>query len=109
MEIRLTVMVDLINITAIGSVCGGKILVSKLEFTMANNPAITTFVNTVNSNFSRVKAGILALDAQINAFNNSPGTLSPEDQAALDGIVTASGELADAANAPVVPPPPVVG
>ncbi len=109
MEIRLSVMVDLIKITAVGSVCGGKILVSKLEITMANNPAIAAFVNTVNTNFGQIKAGILALDAQINAFNNSPGTLSAEDQAALDGIVTASADLAAAANAPVVPPPPVVG
>lgn len=73
---------------------------------MADNPAIATFAATVNANFAKIQAGIAALDAQINAFNNSPGTLSANDQAALDAIVAASGNLAAAAAAPVVPATP---
>jgi len=40
---------------------------------------------------------------KITAFQNSPGTLSPEDQAALDDIGATSGTLAAAANAAVPP------
>lgn len=69
--------------------------------------SIQDFAAKVNANFAGIKTGIQALDDQITAFQNSPGTLSPEDQAALDGIVAASGILAAAANTavPIVVPP----
>ncbi len=60
--------------------------------------------------------GVQALDAQILAFQNSPGTLNAADQARLDAITATSASvaaamkaLAAAANAPVgpTPPPPV--
>lgn len=67
---------------------------------------ISDFAAKVNTNFASIKAGIASLDAQIQAFQNSPGTLSTADQAALDGIVAASATLATAANAIVPPTPP---
>ena len=59
--------------------------------------------------------GITALDALITSFQNSPGTLSPADQAALDGIQATSQALVAQANAisttppgtPVPAPPPL--
>jgi hypothetical protein len=52
-----------------------------------------------------IQAGIANLDTLIQNFQNSPGTLSPSDQAALDAIAATSASLATAANA--VPTPPV--
>ena len=59
--------------------------------------AVTDFAAKVESNFATIKAGIQALDDKINAFNNSPGVLSPADQAALDSIVSDSADLAQRA------------
>lgn len=42
---------------------------------------------------TNVSAGVAALDTMITDFQNSPGTLSPSDQAALDGIQAASNAL----------------
>src|ERR1017187_10576277 len=69
--------------------------------------AISDFADKVNANFTQIQAGIAALDAQIQAFQNSPGTLSATDQAALDAIVASSTQLATNAQAPVVPAVPV--
>jgi hypothetical protein len=66
--------------------------------------AISDFADKVDANFAKIQSGITALDAEIQAFQNSPGTLSPDDQARLDSIVAKSSALADAANAPVTPP-----
>lgn len=69
---------------------------------------VTDFAAKVETNFASIKSGIQALDDKIVAFQNSPGVLSPEDQAALDQIVADSAALATAANAvvpPVVPAP----
>jgi hypothetical protein len=58
----------------------------------------------VNANFASIQTGIKTLDDKITAFQNSPGTLSATDQAALDDIAAAtSAALAAAANS-VVPP-----
>lgn len=67
---------------------------------------VSDFADKVNANFAQITAGIAALDAQIVAFQNSPGTLSAADQASLDAIVAASATLATAAQAvvPVTPP-----
>ena len=67
--------------------------------------AITDFSAQVEANFVGIRSGIAALDAKIVAFQNSPGTLSATDQAALDAIVAESAALATAANTAV---PPVV-
>jgi hypothetical protein len=75
--------------------------------------AVSDFSAKVESNFATIKAGIDALDAKIVAFQNSPGTLSPDDQAALDQIVADSANLAQragtmpsAAGPPTGTPPP---
>jgi hypothetical protein len=59
--------------------------------------AVSDFAAKVESNFATIKAGIQALDDKIVAFQNSPGTLSPADQAALDAIVADSADLAQRA------------
>jgi hypothetical protein len=48
----------------------------------------TAFNTEVKADFQKLSDGIDALNAKITAFNNSPGTLSVDDQAALDGLVT---------------------
>ena len=68
---------------------------------------ITTFAAAVEGNFAGIRTGITSLDDKIAAFQNSPGTLSPADQAALDVIVAESASLALAAQGPVAVPPAV--
>ena len=72
----------------------------------ANQAIITQGITDANT-------GVQNLDAQIQAFQNSPGTLSAADQARLDAITansaslaTAMKALAAAANAPVTATPP---
>jgi len=70
---------------------------------------VENFAAAVTTNFAVITEGINRLHALIVAFNNSPGTLSPSDQAMLDGIQAASATLATAAASvdnPVVPPTP---
>ncbi len=62
-------------------------------------------LSAISNTLDTVVTGITALDALITAFQNSPGTLSPEDQAALDGIQTASKALVAKASAISVEPP----
>ena len=63
----------------------------------------------VQTNLASIAAGITALDDLIQKLQNSPGTLGPADQAALDAISTQSAALATAANSlPVPPGTPVV-
>jgi hypothetical protein len=50
-------------------------------------------LSTVSTTLDGIVTGIAALDAKITAFNNSPGTLSADDQAALDAISAASKAL----------------
>lgn len=69
--------------------------------------SITDFAAKVNANFASIQTGIKALDDKITAFQNSPGALSAEDQAALDDIVATSGTLATAAQAVVPVPAPL--
>jgi hypothetical protein len=68
---------------------------------------LTEISNTLDT----IVAGIAALDVLITNFQNSPGTLSPADQAALDGIQAASKALkAKSAAISVAPPvPPTAG
>jgi hypothetical protein len=70
--------------------------------------AVTEFAAKVNQNFADIKAGIAALDAQIVAFQQTPGVLPQNEQDMLDAIVKASGELAVAAKAVMPPVPPLV-
>jgi hypothetical protein len=64
----------------------------------------------VNADLDNITAGIQSLDALITAFQNSPGTLSPSDQTALDQIQAASQALVAKADAvSVTPPTPPTG
>ena len=68
-----------------------------------------TSLDAVNASLDSIVAGIAALDTLITNFQNSPGTLSAEDQAALDAINAASAALETKAAAvsttPPTPPP----
>lgn len=70
---------------------------------------------------SNIGAGIVVLDGIITGFQNSPGTLSPADQASLDAAQAASKALLAQLSAisttppgttvpviPIPPPPPGV-
>lgn len=67
-------------------------------------------LTAISSTLDTVVTGIAALDKLITDFQNSPGTLSAADQAALDAIKAASGALVTKASAisvtPPVPPTP---
>ena len=64
---------------------------------------LTAISNTLNS----IVQGIAALGALITTFQNSPGTLAPADQAALDAIQKQSDALvAQSAAISVAPPGP---
>ena len=69
---------------------------------------ISDIAAKVNTNLASIRAGILSLDAQILAWQNSPGNFTgpfaASDQALLDQLVASSAALAKLANAPVVPP-----
>ncbi len=81
-----------------------KVIMSKItDWAAAEQADLTTISTTLDA----VVSGVAALDALIVAFQNSPGTLSPSDQAALDGIQAASKALvAKSAAISVTPPPP---
>lgn len=72
---------------------------------------VTDDLAAITANLTSIATGVTSLDAQIQALQNSPGTLSSADQAALDSIVAQSSALATAANAvvsaPTTPVPPV--
>lgn len=67
--------------------------------------AVQANLDATSATLTNVAAGVLALDQIINDFQNSPGTLSPEDQAALDKIQSASNALAAQASAISTTPP----
>ena len=67
--------------------------------------AVQSAFDKVNSDLDTITTGIANLDALITAFQNSPGTLSAADQAALDGIQAASQALVTKADAVSVGPP----
>ena len=66
---------------------------------------VTDFAAKVQANFDVLTAKIQALDTLIQNFQNSPGTLSATDQAALDKIAAESAALVTAADAPLPPAP----
>lgn len=75
---------------------------SAIQAWAAAEGAVLTSASAAVTN---VNTGVLALDAMLIAFNNSPGTLSPADQAALDGIMAQSKALASQATAINTTPP----
>ncbi len=62
-------------------------------------------LDSISKTLDGIVAGIAALDVLIQNFQNSPGTLSPSDQAALDAIVASSGNLVTKSAAISVTPP----
>lgn len=50
-------------------------------------------LNEIRSSLDGIAEGIKNLDKQIADFQNSPGVITPEDQAALDRIQDASRKL----------------
>ena len=66
---------------------------------------VTDFAAKVQAHFDSITAKIKSLDDKIQAFQNSPGTLSAADQAALDVIANESAALDTAADAPLPPAP----
>ncbi len=72
--------------------------------------AVQAAFDHVSTDLDTIKAGIANLDAMIVAFQNSPGTLTPEDQGALDKIEAASAALvAKVDTIDVTPPAPPTG
>jgi hypothetical protein len=59
----------------------------------------------VSTTLDGIVAGIANLDTLITNLQNSPGTLSASDQAALDAIKAASAALVTKSGAIVVTPP----
>jgi len=66
---------------------------------------ISDFQVAMDGFLANLKADIQALNDKITALQNSPGALSPADQASLDEVQAAAKALSDSAsNPPVVPP-----
>jgi hypothetical protein len=67
-------------------------------------------LDAISSTLDGIVTGIAALDALITQLQNSPGTLSAADQAALDAIQASSQALVAKSGAIAVTPPvtPVV-
>ena len=75
--------------------------------------AVTDFAAKVQKSFDQLSNDLDGITAEIKTLNdtiqtlqNSPGTLGPADQAALDDIAAKSAALATKADALVVPPVP---
>jgi hypothetical protein len=62
-------------------------------------------LDTISKTLDGIVTGVANLDTMIQNFQNSPGTLSPTDQAALDAIANASSTLVTKAEAISVAPP----
>jgi len=82
----------------------------KVEHVMSK---ITDFSTAVKASFDKVSGDldsistdIQVLNDKITALQNSPGTLTPEDQAALDDIQAGAVALAAKADAAVPAPLP---
>lgn len=71
------------------------------DWAAAEQADLTAIATTLNG----VVTGIAALNTLITNFNNSPGTLSPSDQAALDQIKAASDALVTQSAAISTAPP----
>lgn len=62
-------------------------------------------LDAVNAKLDSITVGIAALDKLITDFQNSPGTLSPSDQSAVDAIQAAITALRTKAEAVSTTPP----
>lgn len=71
------------------------------DFAAAEGAKLDQLAQTLTT----IKVGIQALDDQITQFQNSPGTLSADDQAMLDAIQAKSADLVTTAGAIDTTPP----
>jgi hypothetical protein len=78
-----------------------RIMKSITDFQKATQENLDVLGTTLDS----IASGIVALDDLITKLQSSPGTLSAEDQAALDAIQSASAALVTKASAISVTPP----
>jgi hypothetical protein len=62
-------------------------------------------LSAISATLDAIVTGIAALDKLITDFQNSPGVLSPSDQAALDAVQSASKALVTKSAGIVVTPP----
>jgi hypothetical protein len=79
-----------------------KLMSAITDWAATEQASLTAISNTLNS----IVTGIAALDALIQGFQNSPGTLSAADQAALNAISAQSAALV-AQSAAISTAPPV--
>lgn len=70
--------------------------------------AMATFNTQTDSAITGLQGDVANLQAQITALQNSPGTLTPADQASLDAIQAHAGIVADKLAALDALTPPVV-
>jgi hypothetical protein len=63
-------------------------------------------LSAIRGSLGGIVTGIQALNDKITALQNSPGTLSPSDQAALDSIQADSDSLVTLAGSVIAVPPP---
>ena len=68
---------------------------------MAANPQIAAFVAAVSDYVTQINVSVDGIQGDVDGLKkalediqNSPGTLSPEDQASLDAALTAVGAIA---------------
>ena len=91
------------NLLSLSIIQGRNVMSQITDWAAQEQVALTTISATLDS----IVAGVANLDTLINNFQNSPGTLSPADQAALDACQKASNDLvAKAAAISVTPPAP---
>lgn len=69
---------------------------------------MTTFFDQQDAAISDLQGDVANLNAQIAALQNSSGTITPDDQALLDGIQTRGQAVSDKLTALDAITPPVV-
>lgn len=69
--------------------------------------AVTAFFDRQDTAITALQGDVQALKDEIAKLQNSPGTITPEDQALLDGIQTRAKAVADKLDALDALTPPV--
>lgn len=115
-EIKVEIPKIEVHVHCHGDVAAHADIIQRLEKIMS---AISDFADKVNAHNDKMDEAIggltgdvKSLKDQIAALQNSPGTITPEDQAKLDAIEQRAGVIADklaaldALTPPVAPPAP---
>lgn len=88
-----------------------KLMAKVTEAIKAFSDQVQTGLDKLSTDLGGIKTEIADLNALVQTLQNSPGEISPEDQATLDAVSTKVQTLvnsADALTVPTVPPPPTV-